>query len=87
MGGNKMIHKITQADIDAGEPGMCSDCPVALSLLRHYEAVMVGPDKITTRIIQSGGLEFHNTPKKVSAFIKHFDSKKSVEPMEFELGD
>jgi len=82
-----MIHKITQADIDAGEPGMCSDCPVALSLLRHYDCVMVsGGAKIMT-CIEGREAEYHNTPKKVVKFIKRFDGHKSVEPMEFELED
>jgi len=82
-----MIHNITQADIDAGEPGMCSDCPVALSLLRHYDVVMVsGGSKIMT-CLEGREFEYHDTPKKVARFIQRFDAYETVEPMEFECGD
>ena len=81
-----MIHKITQADIDAGEPGMCYRCPVALSLLRHYDCVLVESGEIFT-FLEGHVVERHDTPKKVAAFIKRFDAEESVEPMEFELGN
>lgn len=83
-----MTHKITQSDIDAGEPGMCNDCPVALSLLRYYDCVTVDGERfgISTWFEGQEG-ERHKTPEKVAKFIKRFDAYKSVEPMEFELGD
>jgi len=81
-----MIHKITQTDIDAGEPGMCNDCPAAIALLRHYDWVTVGASKIMTWV-EGRDEEDQKTPKKVVEFIKRFDAYKSVEPMEFELGD
>lgn len=81
-----MIHKITQSDIDAGEPGMCSDCPVALSLLRYYDWVAINGSQIETWM-DGFDQEDHETPEKVAKFIKRFDAYKSVEPMEFELGD
>jgi len=83
-----MIHKITQIDIDAGEPGMCSTCPVALSLLRHYDTVTVDGGTFGIHIwIKGQDFERHDTPKEVAEFIKRFDAEESVEPMEFELGD
>ena len=85
-GESKMIHKITQSDIDAGEPGMCCRCPVALSLLIHYDYVLVDGDEILT-LFEGQEPEHHNVPKKVAKFIKRFDAEESVEPMEFELED
>jgi len=83
-----MIHKITQSDIDAGEPRMCSTCPVALSLLRHYDCVTVDGAKFGIHTWFEGRTgKRHDTPKEVAEFIKRFDAEESVEPMEFELGD
>ena len=78
-----MIIKVTQKHIDEGDPGMCSDCPVALALLENYDNVVVQNDEILCWL-GINQIDF-NVPVEVFDFIKAFDNHKSVKPFEFEL--
>jgi hypothetical protein len=66
---------------------MCCSCPVALSLLRHYDYVLVDGGAEIQTWFEGQEAERHDTPEAVAEFIKRFDAEESVEPMEFELGD
>ena len=80
---------VTQKDIDKGEVGDCSYCPVALAMGRLFPNLepVVQPTRVHYRI---RGRKTHYergmpAPKEVWEFINDFDEHKPVEPFHFDL--
>jgi len=78
-----MIIQVTQVHIDEGVPLMCSECPVALALLAHFDSVsidggMISATKINQHVLQK-------QPAIVKRFIGNFDNRRPVEPFYFEV--
>jgi hypothetical protein len=78
---------VTQADIEAGETGDCSNCPVALAVRRA--AVAAGlPDADWVEVcfprIKIGHVAF-SFPRGIGQFVDDFDAGESVRPFSFDL--
>ncbi len=63
--------KVTQEDIDNGDPGDCDSCPIALALLRHTNAEEVTVGNCNVDIYY--------------AYNRNFGNVRDVEPFEFEM--
>lgn len=71
--------EVTQEDINYGIKGICDSCPVARAIKRKVKdhGVSVG-----SNYIRVWGKEIQ-TLKKVSEFIRKFDTAKTVKPFSF----
>lgn len=78
--------RVTKGHIEAGKPGKCLDCPVALAVadtLRYETLVSVCPFWIELTL--AGELVRVHPPPAVSMFIVAFDSGELVAPFDFTL--
>jgi len=86
-----MTFTVTQKHIDDGVPGMCSECPVALCLLEHYDHVLVTDDTGIVVWMEGRDGEEYQTSYIVSQFIHRFDFPggwpKPLKPFSFELSE
>lgn len=73
--------EVTQEDIDKGERGSCSGCPVALAMKRALgvQTLLVEDDAAWTN------MEEYLLPDPVPDFIGDFDTGEPVKPFTFEL--
>jgi len=75
-------YPLTQAHIDAGERGDCTECPIALALYegdRSIESAIV--DVNSVHILYPGDEESNLQPTEdVANFIEKFDGKRGVRP-------
>jgi len=81
-----MLISITQQDIDFGQRGSCSRCPIAIAIRRKIPragAIAVSPYSI--RWVHDDVWWDAYVPSEVKEFITKFDAYCPVEPMEFEL--
>lgn len=83
--------EVTQSDIDHGERGSCTACPIAIALERHLGCHVtvqendteVAPPCAWIRIQRDGSQ--HQLPGSAESFIRRFDDGKSVAPFAFNL--
>ena len=78
--------EVTQEDIEAGESGECTECPVALALSRagFLPAVM----QTKTNFFSADGevvSDDWSHPVNVSRFIVDFDARRPVKPIKFNV--
>lgn len=75
--------KVTQTDIDVGEPGEGEYCPIALAVKRisGVQFCLVGPENL---YINDDRQEV-KLPKKAVEFISGFDKNRSGIPFNFTL--
>ena len=74
---------VAQEDIDAGEKGRASDCPIALALRRELSAgmVRVGYHVVSWNI---GGSSFiADLSNSAKYFVRAFDRGRPVKPFAF----
>ena len=81
---------VTQKDIDQGEIGGCTSCPVALALGRLFPHLktIVQPTRLYYRTrgpIWQRRQRAMDAPKEVRIFVDDFDEGKPVEPFHFDL--
>jgi hypothetical protein len=78
--------RVTQAHLDAGEPGKCSRCPVALAVAGAFpEAEYVLVDKTTIAMALNGLWTRTPTPPGAARRIGAIDRQIPAEPFEFTL--
>jgi hypothetical protein len=95
-----MIIEVTQEDIDAGAPTNECKCPVALAILRNFEAagmklerIMVGNYSVTLmgeeRDIRHRCFSYVDLPEEARLFVRNFDYKGKIhaKPFAFELDE
>lgn len=68
---------VTAADIAAGRPKSCRECPIALAIRRDDQGASVGVSCLWSR--DAG----YNLPPEAMSFIAKFDQGQPVEPFEF----
>lgn len=76
---------VTQEDIDHGEKGNCSRCPVALAASRVLYHPTIWPCGIWFGRPCSMNRCSVPTPPEVTKFVSDFDSDRPVEPFSFTL--
>lgn len=85
--------RVTQKNIDEGNPGMKCSCPIALALSRviserfevHADLIQFGRIHYGIRL-NDPSLDFEiDLPEVVQDFIDAFDRKEKVKPFTFEL--
>jgi hypothetical protein len=79
--------KVTQADIDAGKPRKCGQCPLALALIRRLKPVA---DTLTVAgkisyLDTKGNHRIAYTPDEAYNFWTDFDAGRPVKPFSFNL--
>lgn len=84
--------KVLQGDINDGEKGSCSQCPVALAVARTFGyRFMVKVDWLKIKLTDTRDdklVQRIQSPRSVSKFVNDFDNRDNhnpVEPFEFEL--
>jgi hypothetical protein len=81
-----MLIKITQQDIDRGDPGNALSCPIALAIKRDFPGEKV---KVASSRIEIGDvvlvLNVNSSSIKVYDFIEAFDMGLPVAPFEVDL--
>lgn len=75
----KILVNVTARDIENGEAGVCSMCPIALALKRKGLKGWVLP----VSVMVDG--TYVVLPENASDFIEMFDNKKPVKPFKFWL--
>lgn len=80
----RIVAHVTQAHIDAGVVGGCSDCPVALAFA---EAIGIDPKNGVIDVdrnavcLENRTLRIAaKTPRNVADFIRAFDARQPVQP-------
>ena len=78
------IH-VRQEDIDAGEKGRAWECPIALALRRECKTrrITVGMSDVSWEVDDSHYLA--ELSKRARAFVRAFDSGRTVRPFTFVL--
>ena len=80
----KLEVKVTQADIEAGIPGVYNECPVAQALKRlGCEQIDADEDRIL--LTHDNKRYVFKTPRAANHFIDDFDCDREVKAFEFEL--
>jgi hypothetical protein len=91
---SRLTVTVTQARIDAGEPGVCANCPIALAFwaalpdASNIEVSGVSPDDGSPAFAEiwlEGARLYYRLPSEAGLFIEEFDNDiDSVEPFTFE---
>jgi hypothetical protein len=79
---------VTQEDIDEGERGECSRCPIALAIKRVFSNTFVSVNGADARVEEvDGRRRWYSLSKSAREFIASFDSdgKIAVKPATFVL--
>lgn len=76
---------VTQADIDAGTPGNCWSCAVAIALKRVFGDCRPKVTIDMISIIRNAHTTVWDTPVEVVYFITDVDHKFPVKPITFQL--
>lgn len=95
---DKIKIQVTQEDINKGISGNCTECPIALAVLRalpHFQMVRVGHDMIHCWVFAedkekgrwhyNAGNRTYDIPREAQDFIRDYDRDRPVEPFEFEI--
>ena len=91
-------YEVTREDIEDGERGICTKCPVALAIKRQMPSdwwVNVGGFTGEIAFFFQGDMPdklntrriILQTPISVSRFMDKFDAEESAEPFSFKLPD
>lgn len=80
----KITINVTHGDIEHGEMGSCSRCPIARSLLRHARKVSGGTAYANSQSLYLGRYKC-NTPAIATQFMRRFDKNgpRAVQPFHF----
>ena len=79
-----MIINVTQEDIDNGEDGKSTRCPIALAVNRFFD--YKGNASVGQFMIRVSGIEKdYKLTKNCERFISRFDDHKMVHPFHFRL--
>lgn len=88
--------RVTKKDIEAGQKSDCKKCPIARAARRAlHRMVYVAYGEIYSMVLvenltgkeyyQSSGEVLCELPKRASAFIGRFDSRRPCKPFEFNV--
>lgn len=75
--------RVTKKDIELGEPGSGTTCPIARAVRRVYQGRDVFAGFTYVKVKSISGVTI--LPEKVMDFISDFDSMRPVEPFTFDL--
>lgn len=79
--------KVTQQDIEKGDPGDCESCAMALALRCHIKVNQTLEVNVSFEGRASVFIDgvTYNLSKSCYMFIRDFDNKEPVKPFSFEL--
>lgn len=78
--------RVTKKDIEGGEPGMGTRCPIAKAVQKQTNRkCAVGEDCVLFRDRRSGYREIVSLPARARRFILRFDRDHPVRPFSFKL--
>lgn len=76
--------KVTQDDIDTGERGISSHCPVALAVRRAFKLQLHDDISVTGCKVYVKGVSYFG-PRSLGRFVCNFDLDRNVKPFSCEI--